>query len=74
MPETCPVVATRGHSLDEVLNGVAELIPARDPRAIADAVLRVLERKEPPPPASRQFDLKQHVESVWSAYRHALRG
>lgn len=63
----CPVVATSGHSVEEVLPGSAYFVPPRDPIALAKAIITVMqdrpEWREP-----KRYDIEQHVAGVQKIY------
>jgi glycosyltransferase involved in cell wall biosynthesis len=63
----CPIVATAGHSVEEVLGESATYVPPRDPVALAEAVVRVAagQRSSRPP---RRFDIAAHIAGVAAVY------
>jgi glycosyltransferase involved in cell wall biosynthesis len=76
-----PVVATRcGGPEDIVTEEVGTLVPPEDPRALADAILGVLERHDAYDPAGLRahalgtFDIAVVAEKVGALYQAALHG
>ena len=67
----CPVVATSGHSVAEVVGESITLVPPRDPRALADAVLTCA-RARTTRPAPRRFTLAEHIAGVRAIYANIL--
>jgi len=63
----CPVVATSGHSVAEVVGESVTLVPPRDPIALADAIIAVA-RAGTPKPAPRRFLLAEHIAQVRELY------
>lgn len=66
-----PVVATSGHSVEEILGDVVRLVPPRDPDALARAIIDV-SRSRAPPAAPRRFEAEAHVEGVLGVYEKVL--
>lgn len=65
----CPVVATTGHSVAEVLAGYAHFVAPRDASALASGVLAVL-RDGAPPRELRRFDIEAHIAGTLAVYDH----
>jgi D-inositol-3-phosphate glycosyltransferase len=63
----CSVVATAGHSVEEVLGESATYVPPRDPVALAEAVVRVAAGQRPSRPP-RRFDIAAHSAGVAAIY------
>jgi len=62
------VIATSGHSVQEVIGEHVTLVPPRDPDALADAIVAPA-AKEARIPVPRRFDLQTHVERVERVYQ-----
>lgn len=69
----CSVVATAGHSVQEVLGESAIYVPPRDPVALAEAVLRVAAGQRPSRPP-RRFDIATHIAGVAAVYARLVGG
>jgi D-inositol-3-phosphate glycosyltransferase len=67
----CTVIATTGHSVEEVVGEAVELVPPRDPQAIAAALLRAAQTP-PQRRTPRRFDLAGHIAVVKRAYARML--
>lgn len=63
----CSVVATAGHSVQEVLGESAAYVPPRDPVALAEAVIRVAAGQQASRPP-RRFDIATHIAGVAAVY------
>jgi SAM-dependent methyltransferase len=68
-----PVVATTGHSLDEVLED-ATLVPPRDVSALAEAIVSVAKGDRKPARPRSRYDLAQQVRSTEAAYASLIDG
>lgn len=66
-----PVVATAGHSVEEILGDVVRLVPPRDPDALARAIIEVARNPVAPPPP-RRFELDTHVEGILGVYERVV--
>lgn len=65
----CRVVATTGHSVEEVVGGSVHLVPPCDPDALAVAIVDGLAGRLPAkPPAPRVYTLDAHREAVEAVY------
>ncbi|MEO8382474.1 MAG: glycosyltransferase family 4 protein [Acidobacteriota bacterium] len=65
----CRVIATTGHASEELLAGVATLVPPRNADALASAILALSRHAEPPPPLPRRFTPEAHARAVLDVYR-----
>lgn len=63
----CPVVATTGHSVEEVLAGCVRFVAPRDPVALAQAVIDVMQHRPQWQEPSR-YDVEQHISGVQRVY------
>jgi glycosyltransferase involved in cell wall biosynthesis len=68
----CPVVATAGHAVEEILGPAVRLVPPRDPGALADAVTALARSRPARPGLPRRYDQAQHVAATWAAYAALL--
>jgi D-inositol-3-phosphate glycosyltransferase len=68
----CPIVATAGHSVQEVLGESATYVPPRDPAALVEAVIRVAAGQRSAAPA-RRFDIATHIAGVTAIYGRVIR-
>jgi glycosyltransferase involved in cell wall biosynthesis len=68
----CPVVATSGHAVEEVVGGGARLVPPRSPRALADAIVATAQGRPAAGPPPRQHDIAAHIAGVRAAYAGLL--
>jgi glycosyltransferase involved in cell wall biosynthesis len=66
-----PVVATSGHSVEEILGGAVRLVPPRDPAALAAAILEVARGGAPLPPP-RRYEIDAHIDGVLAVYDRVL--
>lgn len=66
-----PVVATSGHSVEEILGDAVRLVPPRDPDALARAIVDVW-RNPAPRAAPRRFEAEAHVDGVLAVYDRVL--
>jgi glycosyltransferase involved in cell wall biosynthesis len=65
----CRVIATAGHSVEEVVGGSVHLVPACDPDALAAAILDGITGRLPVrPPAPRVYTLDAHRKAVEAVY------
>lgn len=69
----CPIIATTGHSVEEVLEGCVTFVPPRDPAALADALVAAA-RQRRPGRSPRRFDMESHVAGVESVYERIAAG
>lgn len=67
----CPLVATSGHSVEEVLDGCAAFVPPRDPAALARAILEVA-RERPQWREPKRYDIAQHVAGIDAVYEQLV--
>ena len=63
----CPVIATAGHSVEEVVGESVTLVPPRDPAALADAVVSVARARPPHRPPSR-YSIESHTAMTEAIY------
>ena len=69
----CPLIATRGNSLEEVVGGYAVMCPAGDAGAMADAMQAVMRAKtRPPAPPAPRFTLARHLHGMLAIYQPLL--
>jgi glycosyltransferase involved in cell wall biosynthesis len=66
-----PVVATTGHSVEEIVGDVVTLVPPRDERALAVAIIREAHERRTPATPSR-FTTDDHVNKTIAVYEDAL--
>ena len=66
----CKVIATRGHSVEEVIPHGAIFVPARDPEALANAIVNARETRSPSPPA-QQYTLDRHLTRMLEVYEQS---
>jgi D-inositol-3-phosphate glycosyltransferase len=59
----CRVIATSGHSVEEVVAAHVTLVPPRDPEALAAAIIGAAAAR-PTTAAPRRFDMATHVAQV----------
>jgi len=69
----CQVVATSGHAVEEVLAGHVKLVPPRDVRSLADAVLDVAETPHACREVPRRYTLQAHLRGVIDVYEKVSR-
>lgn len=69
----CTVIATTGHSVEEVLPGAAVFVPPGDAAALAAAMIRVADGSESVQAAPTTYDARSHLDGVETAYREILR-
>ena len=71
----CPLIATRGNSLEEVVGNYAVLCPAGDGQALAETMGTVMRaeawRADPPAP---RFTLARHLQGMLTIYQPLLNG
>jgi glycosyltransferase involved in cell wall biosynthesis len=67
-----PVVATSGHSVEEILGGAVRLVPPRDPDALAAAIVDVARHPAALPPP-RRFSIESHIDGVLAVYDRVAR-
>jgi D-inositol-3-phosphate glycosyltransferase len=67
----CRVIATSGHSVQEILEGSVILVPPRDSQAIANAVVRVA-RESSCLEMPRRFDIASHILGVTDVYERIV--
>jgi glycosyltransferase involved in cell wall biosynthesis len=65
----CRVVATAGHAVEEVLGDAVRRVPARDPAALADAILSAGEGGRLPAAVPRHYTVENHIAAVEGVYR-----
>lgn len=67
----CRVIATRGHSVEELLGGIATFVPARDAESLAAAIIEASTSRPaaPPPLLPRLFTNDRHAELILEVYR-----
>jgi len=63
----CPVVTTTGHSVEEVLTEGARFVPPRDPIALAQAILDVMQNR-PEWREPERYDVARHIAGVEAVY------
>jgi glycosyltransferase involved in cell wall biosynthesis len=63
----CPVVATSGHSVEEVVPRGVRFVPPRNPVALAQAILEVMENR-PEAHLPDRYDVPRHIAGVESVY------
>ena len=69
----CPLIATRGNSLEEVVGGYAVMCPAGDAGAMADTMQAVMRAKtRPPAPPAPRFTLARHLQGMLAIYQPLL--
>ena len=68
----CKVIATTGHSVEEVLPGAAVFVPPGDAAGLAVAMIRVTDGSETLQVAPTTYDARSHLEGVETAYRQVL--
>lgn len=68
----CRVLTTTGHAVEEVLSGYVELVAPGDPVAIAERLVEISGRREPPPPAPQHYTLAAHLDAVGAVYSLAV--
>lgn len=64
----CRVIATTGHSVEEVIGEHITLVPSRDPEALAEAITAAAIVR-PNASLPRRFDLATHVRQVERIYQ-----
>jgi len=67
----CPIIATTGHSVEEVLEGCVDFVPPRDPVALADALVAAAQQRRPGH-SPRRFDMESHVAGVETIYERLV--
>ncbi len=67
----CTVIATSGHSVEEVIGESVILVPPRDAAALADAIVSAAHARAAQPPP-RQFTLTEHIARVRALYARLL--
>ena len=68
----CTVVATTGHSVEEVIPCGAMFVPPASPADLATAVLSVAAGRWTPPMPAQRYDIASHVEQVENIYREVI--
>lgn len=63
----CPIIATRGHSVEELLEGCVMFVPPRDPTALAEALITAAQQHQSER-SPRRFDIESHVAGIESVY------
>jgi glycosyltransferase involved in cell wall biosynthesis len=61
------IVATSGHSVEEILPRNATFVPPRNAAALADAILASRSAPAPAPP-ERQYTLQRHIDGMLEIY------
>jgi D-inositol-3-phosphate glycosyltransferase len=69
----CRVLATSGHSVEEVVGPWVDLVPPRDPEALANGVLTAFREASHRPPAPPTYTLPAHLAVVEHMYRELSR-
>lgn len=64
----CPVIATTGHSVEELLTGEVDLVPPRDSAALAAKILEVAREPRPRRPLPPRYTLDRHVAEMLRLY------
>jgi glycosyltransferase involved in cell wall biosynthesis len=67
-----PVVATTGHSVEEVMPGAAVFVPPVDPAALAGALLRVADGERPGTGVPGGYDITAHLDGIERVYREIV--
>lgn len=68
----CRVIATRGHSVEEILEGVVTLVDPRSPAALAEAIVAAAEGQTHEPRVPRRFPVQAHVDALLEVYQKAM--
>jgi D-inositol-3-phosphate glycosyltransferase len=68
----CPVIATSGHAVEEVLGAAVRLVPPADSAALADAIVQAATHQALPCPVALYYDADGHVAAVQTVYRTIL--
>lgn len=69
----CPVIATRGHAVEEVLGDHGIFVPARDPQGLADAIVAIARNRPKLRPLPQQYTIAKHVEDTLAVYQGLVR-
>jgi glycosyltransferase involved in cell wall biosynthesis len=64
----CTVVATTGHSVEEVLGPAVVPAPPRSPRGLAEAIVRVARERPVPGEPPRTYTIAEHVAAMRRLY------
>lgn len=64
----CRVIATSGHSVQEILGDVVTLVPPRNPQALAAAIVHAAGSLEHEILEPRRFTLKGHADALLEIY------
>jgi glycosyltransferase involved in cell wall biosynthesis len=65
----CVVVATTGHSVEEVIPGGAVFVPPGDSAALAEGLLKVAAGEAPPEIQAQIYDVASHLRGIEAVYR-----
>jgi glycosyltransferase involved in cell wall biosynthesis len=69
----CPLIATRGHSLEEVVDDYATMCAPGDSEALAEAMKAAMTQgTQALSPPVKRFTLARHLESLLAVYRAFL--
>ena len=69
----CPLIATRGHSLEEVVGDYATMCAPRDSEALAEAMNAAMTQgTQALSPPVKRFTLARHLEGLLAVYRAVL--
>jgi glycosyltransferase involved in cell wall biosynthesis len=68
----CPVIATSGHAVEEVLGAAVRLVPPSDAAALAEAILESATHPQVPRALVPRYDVAAHLTAVQAVYRGVL--
>ncbi|MEO8216872.1 MAG: glycosyltransferase family 4 protein [Acidobacteriota bacterium] len=68
----CRVIATRGHSVEEILGDVVTLVPPRQPEALAAAIVSAAKAEFHEAKTAPRFPVEKHVEALLEVYAGML--
>ena len=68
----CHVVATRGHAVEEVLEGHATFVPRMNAEGLAEGIVAVANGAPKPPVVPMRFTTEAHVDTLEEIYERVM--